>query len=43
MIQTQNPKTYNLDARTLEFAEHIRDFVKLLPFNTTNNEFEFRI
>ena len=39
MIQTQNSKTYDLGDRTLEFAECIRNFVNLLPFSITNNEY----
>lgn len=39
MIKSQNSKRYNLEERTLNFAEKVRDFVKKLPRTLTNTEY----
>jgi len=36
MNETQNPKHYDLEDRTFEFAQNIRAFVKKIP-NTLSN------
>ena len=36
MPKIQNPKCYDLEERTLKFAERVRDFVKK-PFKTLSN------
>ena len=38
MTQIKNPKPYDLEDRTLEFAKKAREFVKLLPKTTGNFE-----
>ncbi|MFC1876484.1 four helix bundle protein [Thermodesulfobacteriota bacterium] len=38
MTQMKNPKLYDLEDRTLEFAKKVREFVKLLPKTTGNFE-----
>ncbi len=36
MIQTPNPKQYDLEERTFQFAKNCRDLIKVLP-RTINN------
>lgn len=38
MTETQNPKQYDLEERTLIFAKKTREFTRKLPKNTTNFE-----
>jgi four helix bundle protein len=38
MRKYQNPKQYDLEDRTLEFARQVRAFVKILPRTISNNE-----
>ena len=38
MTEKQNPKKYNLEDRTLEFAKIVRAFVKKLPKTISNFE-----
>ena len=38
MTQIQNPKKYDLEERTMEFAKMVRFFVRKLPINTGNEE-----
>ena len=38
MTEIQNPKQYNLENRTLEFAKKVRKFIKLLPKTISNIE-----
>jgi four helix bundle protein len=38
MTKTPNSKQYNLEDRTLEFAEKVRAFVKKLPISISNTE-----
>jgi four helix bundle protein len=38
MTETQNPKRYDLEDRTFEFARRVRCFVKRLPKTTCNAE-----
>ena len=37
MIKNQNTKKYDLEERTYKFAKHVRDFIKEVPKNNTNN------
>ena len=39
MIENQNPKQYDLEERTLKFAEQVRDFIRKLPKTLTNIEY----
>ncbi len=39
MTEIQNSKIYDLEERTLKFAQQIRDFVKILPKTLTNIEY----
>ena len=38
MTEIQNPKQYNLESRTSEFAKKVREFVKKLPRTISNIE-----
>ena len=38
MNETQNSKNYDLEERTLKFAEEIRKFIKQLPKTQSNYE-----
>jgi four helix bundle protein len=38
MTKMSNPKQYDLEERTLEFAKKVRAFVKKLPKSITNTE-----
>jgi len=38
MIQTQNAKRYDLEERTINFTEKVRDYVNKLSKNITNAE-----
>ena len=38
MIEAQNPKQYDLEDRTFEFAKRVRTFVKTLPKTISNLE-----
>ena len=38
MTEIQNPKQYNLENRTFEFAKRVRKFVKKLPRTISNIE-----
>ncbi len=38
MLEAQNPKKYDLEQRTLEFARRVRQFVKKLPRTIGNLE-----
>ena len=38
MSQAQNPKQYDLEPRTFEFAKRVRDLVKKLPHTIANTE-----
>ncbi len=38
MLKTQNPKQYDLEERTLEFAKRVRNFVQKLNKNIRNME-----
>lgn len=38
MIQTQNSKQYDLEERTFQFAEKVREFIKKLPTSIGNRE-----
>jgi len=38
MTKIQNPKQYDLEERTLEFAKRVRSFIKNLPKTTGNFE-----
>jgi four helix bundle protein len=38
MSEIQNHKRYDLEQRTLQFAQAVRDFVKKIPKNLTNFE-----
>lgn len=39
MTQIQNPKQYNLEERTFQFAQRCRDFVKKLTQSISNFEY----
>lgn len=39
MANETNGKRYDLESRAMEFALAIRDFVKVVPKNITNNEY----
>jgi len=39
MDQNSNPKKYDLEERTAEFAREVRDYVKKLPRNLSNLEY----
>lgn len=39
MSEVQNSKHYDLEERTYLFAEHCRDFIKLLPKTVANIEY----
>jgi len=39
MTEIHNPKQYDLEERTLQFAERVRDFVKKLPKTLANIEY----
>ena len=38
MIENQKSKTYDLEKRTLEFAQRMRNFIKRLPKTLANQE-----
>jgi four helix bundle protein len=38
MTKNQNPKQYDLEERTLNFAKDVIEFVKTLPRTTGNSE-----
>ncbi len=38
MLQIQNPKQYDLEERTYQFAKRVREFIRKLPKSTTNYE-----
>jgi len=38
ITETQNPKRYDLEERTLKFAGRVRDYIKKLPKTITNPE-----
>ncbi len=38
MVETRNPKRYDLEERTFQFSKRIRVFVKNLPRTVSNNE-----
>ena len=38
MIENQKSKTYDLEKRTLEFAQRVRNFIKRLPKTLANQE-----
>ncbi len=37
MLKNQNSKKYDLEERTYKFAKNVRDFIKEIPKNNTNN------
>jgi len=39
MIKVQNPKQYDLEERTLRFAQSIKNFVKTVPRTLSNIEY----
>jgi len=37
MLKNQNSKKYDLEERTYKFSKNVRDFIKEIPKNNTNN------